>query len=266
MNRTITFVLLLAVAACSPMQVAAGSKQAGENDKAAASEKVSEKAIHIVERFLATNKRYHLLGLSDVPKTVLEDERSGKSWASRGLKQADMLAFAVMEGDPNGDGVEDVVAIVVRGDNDHKLYSLICFNGRKGGGYIPTPFWVVKDSSHFIGNFYVVSAIYVIYDDLGSGGWVPDEDYSWNGSAYEEGYLFAGEHVCSSAGNKIFSLPTPTSKVVNVVKAEGAELLILSAVQVKVGGVRWYKVQVLRNNRRTRIVGFVSRVGLNPDC
>jgi hypothetical protein len=245
----------------------AGSNQAGEKDRAAASEQVSEKAVSMVASFLATNKTHHLLALSDVPKTVLEDERSGKSWASRGLKQADMLAFAVMEGDANGDGIEDVVAIIVRGDNDHKLYSLICFNGRKGGGYIPTPFWVVKDSSHFIGNVYVVSpAIYVIYDDLGSGGWVPDEDYSWNGSGYEEGYLLAGEHVCSSSGNKIFSLPRPTSRVVKEFKAEGAELLILSAAPRKVGGVRWYKVQVLRNNRRTPIVGFVSGVRLNPDC
>jgi hypothetical protein len=262
-----TLVLLLAVATCSARQVAAGSNQAGKNDNAAASEKVSEKAIHMVESFLATNKKYHLLALTDVPKTVLEDERSGKSWASRGLKQADMLAFAVMEGDANGDGIEDVVAIIVRGDNDHKLYGLICFNGRKGGGYIPAPFWVVKDSSHFIGNVYVISpAIYVIYDDLGNGGWVPDEDYSWNGSAYEEGYFLAGAHVCSSSGNKVFSLPRPTSKVVKTFKADGAELLILSAVPRKVGGVRWYKVQVLRNNHRTRIVGFVSGVGLNGDC
>jgi hypothetical protein len=258
----------LAVAACSSRQVAAGSNQAGENDKAAASEQVSEKAVRMVASFLATNKNYHLLALTDVPKTVLEDERSGKSWASRGLKQADMLAFAVMEGDPNGDGIEDVVAIIVRGDNDHKLYSLICLNGRKGGGYIPIPFWVVKDSSHFIGNVYIISqTIFVIYDDLGNGGWVPDEDYQWNGSAYEEGYFLAGAHVCSSPGNKIFSLPRATSKVVKVFsKAEGAELIILSAVPRKVGGVRWYKVQVLRNNRRTRIVGFVPGVGLNGDC
>jgi len=241
-------------------------QQAGKNDEAAASEKVSEKAIHIVESFLATNKKYHLLALTDVPKTVLEDERSGQSWASRGLKQADMLAFAVMEGDANGDGIEDVVAIIVSGDNDHKLYSLICFNGKKGRGYIPAPFWVVKDSGHFIGNVYVISAIYVIYDDLGNGGWEPDENYSWNGSGYEEGYLLAGEHVCSSAGNKMFSLPRPTSKVVKVFKAQGAELQILSAVPRKVQGVRWYKVQVLKDNRRTRIVGFVSGVGLNPDC
>jgi hypothetical protein len=262
-----SFVLLLSVAVCSTRQVTAGSNQVDKSDKTAASKKVSEKAIHSVERFLAANKDYHLLALADVPKTILEDERSGKSWVARGLKEADMLSFAVMEGDPNGDGIEDVVAIIVRGDNDHKLYSLICLNGRKRGAQLPVPFWIVKDSSKFIGNVYVIGeTIFIIYNDLGNGDWEPDEDYEWNGSSYEEGYFQAGIRVCCSPGKKIFSLPSPTSRVVKEIKADGAELKILSAVERKVGGVRWYRVQVFRNNRRTPIVGFVSRVGLNPDC
>jgi hypothetical protein len=267
MNRTLATVLLLTLIACSAKQVAAGSNQGGKNEQATAPEPASEKAIQIVKSFLATNKRYHLLALGDVPKTVLEDERSGKSWASRGLSQAGMLAFAVREGDANGDDIQDVVAVIVRGDNEHKLYSLVCFNGRKAGGYTPTPFWVVKDSSDFIGNFYVVlPAIYLIYNDLGDGGWVPDEDYTWTGTAYEENFFLAGERVCLSGGEKIFSLPRPISKVVKVFKSRGAELLILSAVGHKVEGVRWYKVQVLRNNHRTRVVGFVSGANLNGDC
>ena len=120
--------------------------------------RVSDKANNAVEAFLAADKTCRLLTFADIPTSSLGRENPSMSlrfsnWVD--LQQADMLTRAVSEGDASGDGIDDALAIVVRGDSDQKLYSVICFNGRNGTGYNPAPFWIVKHSSDFIGKAYV---------------------------------------------------------------------------------------------------------------
>jgi formylglycine-generating enzyme required for sulfatase activity len=264
-------------------------EQASGRNPAYAEPIVSEKARHQVESFLAASKDYHLLALTDIPQPILEavqhpQEQADHHYPGLDLQQVDMLDVAVSERDANGDGVVDVLAIIVRGDNDPKRYSVICFNGKKGTGYNPKPFWVVKDSSRFLGDFDVEEAglfakpkkynfpspatIRLLYDSLGPYGEDRNDFSRWNGSEYELKYFVANEDVKWEGEIKLFSLPTETSKVVKVLNWEEQEisltLRILSPVLAKVEGVRWYKVELLKDYRRTKIIGFVSGAHLQP--
>lgn len=235
--------------------------------------RVSDLAKGAVEAFVAANKSYHLLAAAEIPQ----------DWLSRGydIQQVDMMPRAISEGDANGDGFDDALAIVVRKEADRNLYSVVCLNGQAGGGYNPVPFWVAKDSTDFIGEAQVVgrlfdkkykywtpSSIYYV-NGLYEDGEPGDNDfYTWNGEQYEQGYFVAGERVQFSDETRLFSRPDPASRPVTVLKSSGvvmrngyrmdSVLVILSSVPEKVNGVRWYKVQALKNNRPSEIVGFIA--------
>jgi len=251
---------------------------------------VSGKAVSLVEGFLAAHPDEHLLALDDIPRPALEEAQRPRQpphqIAALDLQQPDMLDLAIRERDANGDGIEDVVAIIAREDKGHKLYSVICFNGGKTAGYSRVPFWVVKDSSRFIGGFDVEEAalfkkfrypspstIELHYDGLYPLGEFKDEFFRWNGSQYEQTYFVADEYVMWPEDLKIFSLPHPDSRVVTVLKRKDGEdapkLRVLYPVPDKLEGVRWYKVQVYKGNRRTSITGFISGANLHrcfDDC
>ena len=248
--------------------------------------RVSDRANKVVEAFLASDKTCRLLTLADIPQSSLEHENPSmglrfSNWVD--LQQADLLTRAISEGDASGDGIDDALAIVVRGDGDQKLYSVICFNGRKGTGYNPAPFWIVKDSSDFIGKAYVEAesihhrykyrtppTVYVVYDLDFYYQRADNDFYTWNGAQYEQDYFVTGEHVEGPDEVKLFSQPNATSKVVKVVESD-TTFIVLSAVSIRAAGVevtgrhpadsgrvRWYRVQALKKNRITEAVGFVA--------
>jgi formylglycine-generating enzyme required for sulfatase activity len=222
---------------------------------------VSDKAKHAPDAFLAANKTYHLLSVEDIPKSITGYD----------IRPVDMPARAISEGDANGDGIDDALAIVVKGQGDHKLYSVICFNGIAGGGYNPAPFWIEKDSKDFIGKAFVAQTSVdrkdkywtppTIFDenDLEPQGEPADDDfYTWNGEQYERGYYAQGERLEIPLGIKIYSEPNPTSKVVKALGTEEAALLVLSSPPEKVKGVRWYKVQAFKNRTSTVLTGVIG--------
>jgi hypothetical protein len=248
----------------------------------AVSEQVSQRARHIVERFLAANKDYHLLSLADVPGPVLDEARQPrqdpKDPPALDLQQPDILEFAVSEGDADWrstegyapDGTEPVVAVVVRADRGHKLYSVVFLESPQPRR-ASTPTWVVRDSNSFIATAYFIRGTVYTNDRFRSeetGG--------------EEKYLLPGVNAYSVEGGEfapisLFSLPDSSSKPVRTFKATATDLAspayalrIISIVPAKVHGVRWYKVEALRffpdrHTIKTGLVGFVSGANLTSN-
>jgi formylglycine-generating enzyme required for sulfatase activity len=246
---------------------------------------VSDKARRALETFLAADPTYRLLSNVDIPKSMLEHEGPGKGpmyWEGFDIQQVDMPARAIAEGDASGDGIDDALAVLVTRNGDHKMYSVICFNGRTLTGYNPAPFWIVRNSADFIGKIYVEPpvfdkkyryrtppSVYVVYDLDFFYERADNDFYTWNGAQYEQGFFVPGEHVECPDEVTLQSQPNPAAKVVKVA-ASGTALLVLSAVPTRVasaegvgespvvaGRSRWYKVRALKSNRPTDIVGFV---------
>jgi formylglycine-generating enzyme required for sulfatase activity len=69
---------------------------------------VSDKAKPAPDAFLAANKNYHLLAVADIPESITGYD----------IQPVDMPARAVSEGDASGDGIDDALAIVVKGHGD----------------------------------------------------------------------------------------------------------------------------------------------------
>jgi len=248
----------------------------------ALSEQVSQKARRIVGRFLAANKDYHLLSLADVPRPVLDEatrpRQNPKDPPALDLQKPDIVDFAVSEGDADArssdgyvpDGKEDVIAIVVKGDANDRLYSVVYLDGSKPTGRSSPPIWVVRDSNSFIATAHFIRGTVYTNDRFRSeekGG--------------EEKYLLPGVNAYSVEGGefapiRLFSLPDPASELVRTFKATtGAgfpayALRIISIVPTKVQGVRWYKVEALRqfpdrHTIKTGLVGFVSGANLDSN-
>lgn len=212
-----------------------------------------------VTAWLATHAEYRLLAADDLPADVRD-----------GAKPAEIAQVAAVHLDVSGDRVADMAAVLVRGRGADARFSIVCFDGAKGGGYEPEPHWVVRDSATPIAGvnanapFRLSSGRHpcelLAYDAAFSE---PEHRYRWNGSEYEEDYWTPGEGLGVIEPLDLRSAPDAGAPAVGRLGDEDL-VVVLEPVAPK-DGVRWYKVRTTKVAKgKAGAVGYLPGDKLNP--
>ena len=194
-------------------------------------------------QYLAGRPPYHLL-------TATELARERDYVESHRL----FSPFAIT--DLNGDGVDDVLAVLVRRDGAKTVFSVAAFHAT-GGSAAARLIWIIKDSADPI--LGVASSAERRVDVMKCYQCGANPFYRWNGVEYQANLRARGERVtvyhgatgavavhqeASSSGRAVATLPPCT------------HVQIVSLFPRDAGRVRFYEVAALLGDRG--VTGFVS--------
>ena len=176
-----------------------------------------------LQRFLKSHPEYAILTRQDLPDFVRDD----KDYLSQ--------FRPLISGDANGDGITDVVVMLVERGGERR-YGVLCLHGGR------TPIWVVKPRTDFVLSIRIDKgpAQVVVWDCWGCD---VAGSYRWSGRDYEEGLLQPGEKMKTTATVQLWSSPGSGGRVVTRL-SRGTRVVILRTVPGTTGEDRWYEVRV----------------------
>jgi hypothetical protein len=196
----------------------------------------------LLARYLGTHPPYRLLLVSDLAR-------------ERDYIESHHLFSPLAIADLNGDGTDDVLAVLVRRDGSKTLYAVAAFHAIQGVD-TPRPEWVLKETSEPVLGVTTSAARRVDVWKCYQCGSNPF--YRWNGVEYQPNLRAKGESVPvyhGASGNvEVRQEASPSGKMV-VTLPPCTRVQILS-VFPRQGRVRFYEVSTLLGGKK--VTGFVS--------
>jgi hypothetical protein len=193
-------------------------------------------------RYLEAHPTYRLLTPADLAR-------------ERDYIEGHHLFSPTASADVTGDGIEDVLAVLVRRDGAKTLYAVAAFHGARDPS-ASRLFWVVKETAEPILGVAASTNTRRI-DILKCYQCSSNPFYRWNGTEYQWTLRARGEaspvyHGATGAA-EVRAGPSSSAKVVATVPpcAQGEILSVFP----KGGHVAWYEIAIVLKDKR--IVGFV---------
>jgi hypothetical protein len=175
--------------------------------------------------FLQANSDYRILNFEDLGGR--KDSYPGES---------EWKPFAL--GDTNGDGREDIIAVVVK-KSSAAPFNVICLHGNADANAQTEVLWPIRDSAELI--MEVIAEQKEIWP-LFCKECDANRPMRWVGNGYEWGIYSAGEDACLLEGTRVYEAPDVQAPLAAILKrTRDAEIVEMGK---KVGDKeRWYKVR-----------------------
>jgi hypothetical protein len=174
--------------------------------------------------FLQDNSDYRLLEFEDLGR--LRDTYGAETeWKPSSL------------GDTNGDGYEDIVAVIVKKSGTNR-FNVICFHG-SADAKASEPLWPIRDKAELI--IEVTAKRGEIWPAF-CRECDANSRLRWVDSGYEWGIYAVGEQACLFGGTKVFAKPDTQDSPITILK-RSREAKILEMGAKPAGWERWYMVK-----------------------